>query len=940
MYRCCTLIISYQRLALHPLNVSGIRSFSSDLLISLHKQSKSGKKKLADLVSEMNLEKDFIQPSKRPGTSVKKKEKFKDASNLSSVKAYVIGNGAIGSPKAFYLVTDSVSYLFNCGEMTQRITTQLKIRLNKLDNIFITNSIWENIGGIPGMALTRQDSKAEYLNIHGPLGIGKIFQSMKTFICLKHMEINTFETTKDGCFKDGIMDIKYVPIYPSEESTNADEPYFDDGQVKGEKSSDEEESDSDDESTLVDYYNYSRGPIDESSSLAITGETKNVGDKKRKPSICYVCKTPDILGKLNLEACAEKNVPAGPLFGRLKRKEDVTLPNGDVVNYKDVTFPDVPGKIFLVVDCPGKAYLDSLLEDLTLKEYETATEPAKQPVLIVHFTAPSVMKDPKYVRWMKSFPEVTQHLRLNEDNVDVGTPPTHKLQTKLNLIHEGIFPKLPNPAIPVIKSSEELKNIDEAIENSLEDIAINFDYPFYETMKRELLEHGNNAKKDIFVGKSFNADQDVLIGKTSMTIDLKNFNISQDSSFALWPEEYIQEALSEEGASEAIEDLKRELSEIEPSINSTTEGDYPKFVFLGTGSSCPQSIRNTSGILVFTAEDSCMLLDCGEGTYNQLQIFFGKEKAEEVMLKLKAVYVSHLHADHHLGFLGILKGRRRAIDGYLDKMKSSPEFQNLSKAEATAKLNIKPLHLLGPNAIKVYLKLYHNIFEDVASDFVLVSNSILKVLFYLHKQEFSTISRRKKLRSLPCPDKVKSFLEDVHLKEFKTTHVRHCADAYGVTFITNNDFKVTYSGDCMPSGNLIEIGRDSDILIHEATMDNDRKPDAARKLHSTTDQAVEVGKKMNAKFTMLTHFSQRYVYLPRCTEIFSEDVGIAFDMMTFSMKQIPLLPKFMPAFRLVFADKLRELDQKFFKNEYSSRRPQLKRKATDESRDRLKIKSY
>jgi hypothetical protein len=74
-------------------------------------------------------------------------------------------------------------------------------------------------------------------------------------------------------------------------------------------------------------------------------------------------------------------------------------------------------------------------------------------------------------------------------------------------------------------------------------------------------------------------------------------------------------------------------------------------------------------------------------------------------------------------------------------------------------------------------------------------------------------------------------------------------------------------------------GRGSDLLIHEATLEDELLEEAKSKLHSTTSQAIEVGQRMGAKFTLLTHFSQRYAKLPRLNASFTKDVGIAFDNM-------------------------------------------------------------
>jgi len=54
-------------------------------------------------------------------------------------------------------------------------------------------------------------------------------------------------------------------------------------------------------------------------------------------------------------------------------------------------------------------------------------------------------------------------------------------------------------------------------------------------------------------------------------------------------------------------------------------------------------------------------------------------------------------------------------------------------------------------------------------------------------------------------------------------------------------------------------------------------------LHSTTSQAIDVGMKMNARFILLTHFSQRYAKVPVFNESFSSQVGIAFDNMKVSL---------------------------------------------------------
>ena len=107
------------------------------------------------------------------------------------------------------------------------------------------------------------------------------------------------------------------------------------------------------------------------------------------------------------------------------------------------------------------------------------------------------------------------------------------------------------------------------------------------------------------------------------------------------------------------------------------------------------------------------MLDCGEGSYGQLVRFYGPKDVDTVLSKLRAVFISHLHADHHIGLVGLLKGRKRAL----------PQ---------------SPVFLIAPKQIMSWLKLYHYCFEPVLQEFVLVPNGDLVRL--LHPYPFMGIA--------------------------------------------------------------------------------------------------------------------------------------------------------------------------------------------------------
>ena len=97
-------------------------------------------------------------------------------------------------------------------------------------------------------------------------------------------------------------------------------------------------------------------------------------------------------------------------------------------------------------------------------------------------------------------------------------------------------------------------------------------------------------------------------------------------------------------------------------------------------------------------------------------------------------------------------------------------------------------------------------------------------------------------------------------------------------------WKVVYSGDTRPGGPLIDAGKDCDVLIHEATFEDDKEALAKKKRHSTVGQAVAAGRRMGARRTVLTHFSQRY---PK--HVRSGGAICAFDFMRFQLADLEWL---------------------------------------------------
>lgn len=111
-------------------------------------------------------------------------------------------------------------------------------------------------------------------------------------------------------------------------------------------------------------------------------------------------------------------------------------------------------------------------------------------------------------------------------------------------------------------------------------------------------------------------------------------------------------------------------------------------------------------------------------------------------------------------------------------------------------------------------------------------------------------------------------------------------------------------GDTQPCETLAYEGRCYTLLIHESTHSIHDVHHARRTRHSTWDEALMAGKKMDAYRTILTHFSRRYPGLP--SGLTAENLGnaasVAFDGMKVRFVELPFLPCFNSAIEEVLKE--------------------------------------
>ena len=152
------------------------------------------------------------------------------------------------------------------------------------------------------------------------------------------------------------------------------------------------------------------------------------------------------------------------------------------------------------------------------------------------------------------------------------------------------------------------------------------------------------------------------------------------------------------------------------------------------------------------------------------------------------------------------------------------------------------------------------------------------------------------------PEARKHLQEVLGFTDIRTIPVAHCPHSFAVILDGTPFGRLVYSGDCRPSNRLADSVRGAHVLIHEATFEDGMEAEATLKRHSTVGEALGVARKMEAKYTILTHFSQRY---PRIPPTPAETQGsmpviFAFDYMRLTPRTLLVASKLTPALRLLY----------------------------------------
>jgi ribonuclease Z len=260
--------------------------------------------------------------------------------------------------------------------------------------------------------------------------------------------------------------------------------------------------------------------------------------------------------------------------------------------------------------------------------------------------------------------------------------------------------------------------------------------------------------------------------------------------------------------------------------------------FAGTAGSVPSARRGLPAILL-RAGGERILLDCGEGTQQQLLRSVG-------LPELDAIFITHFHLDHWLGLVGMLK------------------TFDLRARE-------KPLAIHGPPGLKALFTTLRPIVGRTGYPLALVE------LEPYEEVRFDGYS----IGSFPVRHRVEgygyAFVEDDRPGRFDADAARALGVEEGPDFgrlqrgetvggvrpeqVVGEDRpgrRIVYSGDTAPCQAVEVLADGADVLVHEATFLSDERDRARETGHSTAAQAAEIARDARVRLLALTHLSTRY----------------------------------------------------------------------------------
>ena len=299
-------------------------------------------------------------------------------------------------------------------------------------------------------------------------------------------------------------------------------------------------------------------------------------------------------------------------------------------------------------------------------------------------------------------------------------------------------------------------------------------------------------------------------------------------------------------------------------------------IFLGTSGSTPTPQRSLPAIAI-RRKGEIILFDCGEGV--QRQMIMAKLSFHRKM----KIFITHMHGDHVLGLPGLIQtmslfDRQRKLEVYGPK--GLKEFIDVIQKTVQYTLTFPiEIHEIAKAGIICE--------EDEYTVFAVEADHVIpSFAFALIEKPRPGKFYPEKAKKLGIPEgPLWSRLQRGYSVTLPDGRTIKPSEVVGPP---RPGRKIVYSGDTRPCINLIRLAENADLLIHDATLDDELAEKAYEDGHSTPSQAAEIARKAGVDRLVLTHISARYKSAEKLLEQAKKVFPNVFVAEDFMKIEIPL----------------------------------------------------
>ena len=268
------------------------------------------------------------------------------------------------------------------------------------------------------------------------------------------------------------------------------------------------------------------------------------------------------------------------------------------------------------------------------------------------------------------------------------------------------------------------------------------------------------------------------------------------------------------------------------------------------------------------------LLDCGEGTQRQM-LFAGIN-----FMRISNIFISHWHADHWAGLIGLIQSmnlekRKEPLFIYgPDAERFVGDILDLDYWGPRFKITGVNVTYDSPEPQEIYKGQGYRISCAPAK------HTIPTMAYRFQEDDVVNVDIKKAealygLRQGPQVGKLKEKGEIV-LNGKKITLAEVAITKYGAS--------VVFSGDTHPCRTVERLATGADVLIHDATFEEEMEG----RMHTGAKQAGQVAKAAGVRSLILTHFSRRYTstkeHVEQAREVFPHTIA-AKDFLRLELKR-------------------------------------------------------